>query len=85
MRRVAEAMREVSEQKQRLAMEMASMELQLNRKKEDLQYFANSIEVQRQTFDKGKQEMENFNNQIYNSYRLKMQEAEESKRRALQA
>lgn len=29
--------------------------------------------------------METFNNQIYNSYRLKMQEAEESKRRALEA
>jgi len=28
--------------------------------------------------------MESFNNQIYNSYRLKMQEAEESKRRALE-
>jgi len=55
MRRVAESMREVTEEKQSLAMEMASVELELNRKKEDLQYLANSIELERQTFEKGKQ------------------------------
>lgn len=84
MRKAAEAMKEVTEEKQKLALEMASLELQLNRKKEELIYAESDIEMKRQTFDKNRQEMDNFNNQVYNSYRLKLQEAEEAKRRALE-
>lgn len=43
MRKAAEAMKEVTEEKQKLAMEMAALELELNRKKEDLIYAESDV------------------------------------------